>query len=173
MTEEQRQALQFKWSHLGDIAWGRPTFGNRTSVLAYRMMQFSLRDLLIREFGAEVANRIFYQAGLQAGRALHDQYLTQATGFDRFIGELAELLEKLEIGLLRVERVDQAAGFFVLTISEDLDCSGLPITHESVCTFDEGLIAGLFSVHLGQKCQVRETDCWCTGDRVCRFEVTI
>jgi hypothetical protein len=32
----------------------------------------------------------------------------------------------MSIGILRVENADPAAGTFVFTISEDLDCSGLP-----------------------------------------------
>jgi len=41
---------------------------------------------------------------------------------------------------------------------------------EAVCTFDEGLIAGIFETFTGTPFQVEEVDCWCTGDRTCRFE---
>jgi uncharacterized protein len=29
----------------------------------------------------------------------------------------------------------------------------------------------LLSAHTGRKFLVKEVDCWCSGDRVCRFEV--
>ena len=35
-------------------------------------------------------------------------------------------MEKLKIGVLRIEDVDEASGRIILTVSEDADCSGLP-----------------------------------------------
>ena len=60
---------------------------------------------------------------------------------------------------------------FTLTVSEDLDCSGLPIYGETVCNYDEGFIAGIFYVYTGKEFNVKEIDCWSTGDRTCRFTV--
>lgn len=59
----------------------------------------------------------------------------------------------------------------VLTVSEDLDCSGLPVFGETVCDYDEGFIAGIFEEYAGKKITAKEVDCWATGDRTCRFEV--
>ncbi|HEX3001497.1 MAG TPA: 4-vinyl reductase, partial [Methanoregula sp.] len=53
--------------------------------------------------------------------------------------------------------------------SEDLDCSGLPDIGHAVCTYDEGFIAGLLEAFTGKQFKVVEVDCWCTGDRTCRF----
>jgi predicted hydrocarbon binding protein len=41
---------------------------------------------------------------------------------------------------------------------------------EAICTFDEGLIAGILERQLGVPFHVKEIDCWGTGDRVCRFK---
>jgi len=60
---------------------------------------------------------------------------------------------------------------FTLTVAEDLDCSGLPVCNENICTYDEGFIRGLLFEFSGKKFDVKEVDCWCSGDRVCRFEV--
>jgi predicted hydrocarbon binding protein len=57
----------------------------------------------------------------------------------------------------------------VLTVGQDLDCSGLPVTNETVCNYDEGFIAGILEAYTGKKYEVREVDCWANGDRVCRF----
>ena len=43
----------------------------------------------------------------------------------------------------RVELADYERGFFVVTVAEDLDCSGIPVCSEEICTYDEGFIAGL------------------------------
>jgi predicted hydrocarbon binding protein len=171
MFKEERKSLQFDWSHLGDIEWGRPNLGPQTTVAMYRLMQFTLRDAIIAHTDVATANRIFHDAGQNAGKSFYAHLLHDAQDFDQFIAELQEILKTLSIGILRVESSNLGTQRFMLTLAEDLDCSGLPITDESVCTFDEGFIAALFSAHFGRQFSARETDCWCTGDRVCRFEV--
>jgi hypothetical protein len=173
MFKEERKSLHFDWSHLGDIAWGRPNLGPQTSVAVYRLMQFTLRDAIISHTDVATANRIFYDAGQSAGKAFHTHLLTDTQDFEEFIAELQDGLKNLAIGILRVEISDLSKNRFVLTLAEDLDCSGLPMGDELVCTFDEGFIAALFSAHFGREFTARETDCWCTGDRVCRFEVVL
>ena len=76
----------------------------------------------------------------------------------------------MSIGILRVEEHDEETGKIVMTVSEDLDCSGLPVLSYEVCTYDEGFIAAILESALGKKFQVKEIDCWCTGDRTCRFQ---
>jgi predicted hydrocarbon binding protein len=56
-------------------------------------------------------------------------------------------------------------------VSEDVDCSGLPVCDETICTFDEGFFCGLMSEFSGREFTSREIDCWCSGGRVCRFDV--
>lgn len=171
MFKAERESPQFDWSHLGDIAWGRPNLGPQTTVAVYRLMQFTLRDAIISHTDVATANRIFYEAGQNAGKALHEQLLQDTHDFDGFIAAVQETLRTLSIGILRVEASDLLRHHFVLTVAEDLDCSGLPMGDGLVCSFDEGFIAALFSAHFGRQFTARETDCWCTGDRVCRFEV--
>ncbi|MDR1184579.1 MAG: 4-vinyl reductase, partial [Coriobacteriales bacterium] len=67
---------------------------------------------------------------------------------------------------------DADTGNLVLTVGQDLDCSGLPMTNETVCFYDEGFIAGILETYTGKKYDVREIDCWANGDRVCRFQGT-
>lgn len=173
MFKEERKSLRFDWSHLGNIEWGRPNLGPQTTVAVYRLMQFTLRDAIIAHTDVATANRIFYDAGQSAGKSIYEHLLHDTQDFDGFIAELQETLRNLSIGILRVETSDLLMHHFVLTVAEDLDCSGLPMSEELVCTFDEGFIAALFSAHFGRQFTARETDCWCTGDRVCRFEVVL
>lgn len=173
MFKEERKSLRFDWSYLGNIEWGRPNLGPQTTVAVYRLMQFTLRDAIIAHTDVATANRIFYDAGQSAGKAIYEHLLHDTQDFDGFIAELQETLRNLSIGILRVETSDLLMHRFVLTVAEDLDCSGLPMSEELVCTFDEGFIAALFSAHFGKQFTARETDCWCTGDRVCRFEVVL
>jgi hypothetical protein len=60
---------------------------------------------------------------------------------------------------------------FILTVSEDLDCSGLPYSGVAFCDYDEGFIGGIIHFYTKKSFKVKEIDCWGTGDRTCRFTV--
>ena len=92
---------------------------------------------------------------------------------NQFISELQAKLQELRIGVLRIESVDEETGRIILTVSEDADCSGLPVLGETVCNYDEGFLSGILSVYTGKPYSAIEIDCWATGDRVCRFRAEI
>jgi predicted hydrocarbon binding protein len=161
----------FSWQWLGDADLGRPNLGGTTRIEVYRLMQYCFRDAIEAELGTDVCDRLTYQAGKLAGGAFYRNMLTAPTSFNDFVAQVQTLLQQLGIGILRVEQADLAAGDMVLTVSEDLDCSGLPDLGDVVCTYDEGFIAGLLESYTGDQFEVKEVDCWCTGDRTCRFTV--
>lgn len=160
---------QFRWDLIGDIQLGRPNLGRNTRLEIYRLMQFTFRDVLEATYGSEAADKLFYAAGLLAGKAFYENVLGKISEFEQFLRSLQESLEEMGIGILRVEQADIEAGKFVVTVSEDLDCSGLPELDYEICTYDEGFIAGLMESYTGKPFKVKEIDCWCTGDRTCRF----
>jgi predicted hydrocarbon binding protein len=171
MFKEERDDSRFEWTMLGNVAEGRPNLGSKTDVSVYRLMQFTLRDALIKKFDPETADRLFYEAGETAGRHFYERIITKKDSFNDFLSELQDKLRDLSIGILRVEKADLENMKFTLTVAEDLDCSGLPVCDEVICTYDEGFISGLLSAHTGKSFRVKEVDCWCSGDRVCRFDV--
>lgn len=170
MFKEERDELEFDWSMIGNIGEGRPNLGNTMDVSVYRLMQFTLRDVLIKNYDAETADRIFYEAGRHAGKEFCKELITRQDNFNEFVVELQELLKTLKIGILRIEEADLDKMAFTLTVAEDLDCSGLPASDETICTYDEGFISGLLSQYTGKDFKAKEIDCWCSGDRVCRFK---
>ena len=46
MFKEEREELKFDWSMIGNIGEGRPNLGSTMDVSVYRLMQFTLRDVL-------------------------------------------------------------------------------------------------------------------------------
>jgi len=160
---------KFKWENLGDIKTGRGALGEEMPVLVYRLMQYTMLDVLSTEYGSDRANEFFRAAGYLAGIEFAKYNLNLKVDFSTFISELQEKLKELKIGILRIENFNGEDGSLVLTIGEDLDCSGLPITNETVCIYDEGFISGIIESYTGKKYDVREIDCWASGDRVCRF----
>ncbi len=171
MFKEERNSNLFTWKDLGDLQKGRPSLGLNTSVLAYRLLQFTLRDVLIGEVGVEKANEIFIKAGKLAGARFCENMLDRKLGFDEFVAQLQQVLKEQAIGILRMEKADLEKMQFTLTVAEDLDCSGLAFSDEVVCNYDEGFIAGMLEAYTGKPFQARETDCWASGDEVCRFDV--
>lgn len=163
----------FSWETMGDIEQGRGGLGVEMPVVVYRLMQYTLLDVLTAAYGLEKANEHFRRAGFLAGEqfAKHTLNLDEPD-LNAFLKDLQEKLKEMKIGILRLESIDPQTGEMVLTVGEDLDCSGLPITNENVCMYDEGFISGILHAYTGVTHDVREVDCWASGDRVCRFRAS-
>ena len=171
MFKEERKQYKFTWRDLGDIDTGRPNLGSKVPVLAYRLQQYTMRDVLITELGVDAANGILIKAGRHAGIHFCKNMLDPDMDFNEFIAQLQRILKEQAIGILRIESADLENMHFILTVAEDLDCSGLPCTDEVVCQYDEGFIAGILEAYTGISFNAKEIDCWASGDRVCRFDV--
>ena len=135
----------------------RGNLGEDIPVVVYRLLEYSMREQLTAQFGEEVyfANNL-----LDISRPLN-----------QFIADLQTRMEELRIGVLRIESFEEETGVIMLTVSEDADCSGLPLLGETVCNYDEGFISGIMSTYMKKEYSAVEVDCWATGDRVCRFHV--
>ena len=160
---------KFSWDLLGDIDLGRPNLGREIKLEVYRLMQFTLRDVLEETLGTEKSDEIFYAAGRKAGKAFYESKLQGCTDVKDFVKKLQEALKEMKIGILRIESMATDAANLVLTVDEDVDCSGLPELDFEVCVYDEGFISGILESFTGSEYAVKEIDCWCTGDRTCRF----
>ena len=127
----------------------RSNLGETLPVLVYRMLEYSIKEYFAR----------------------HMLNLDQP--LNAFISELQAKMQDLKIGVLRIENIDEQSGRIILTVSEDADCSGLPVLGETVCNYEEGFISGILSVYTGKPYSAIEIDCWATGDRVCRFRADV
>jgi predicted hydrocarbon binding protein len=163
----------FTWDDIGNIELGRPNLGQTASVMAYRLLQYTFKEVLHKTVGGKQASDLFVRAGHLAGTHFCQNILDCKLDFDAFIADLERQLVNHKIGILRIEHADLDAMKFTLTVSEDLDCSGLPVHGETVCDYDEGFIAGILECYTGKPFSVKEVDCWATGDRTCRFEVSL
>lgn len=169
---KQTRRYQFSWELLGDLGRGRPNLGKKTRIEVYRLMQYCFRDVLEKNLGTEKTDRLFREAGKLAGTEFYWNVLGKIDDLNPLIRRLQDAFKDMGIGVLRVEKADMENGAFVITLSEDLDCSGLPELDHTVCVYDEGFIAGVLEAFSGKQFNVREIDCWCTGDQTCRFTAT-
>lgn len=163
----------FEWSKLGDIALGRKTLGTDMPVIVYRLFQYTVKDVLQREFYSEYASDVFREAGFLAGCEFAKNVMDIKVDFNTFIENLKDTLFNLKIGILTVEKTDLEKFSFTLSVSEDLDCSGLNDIDETVCDYDEGFISGILETYTGKPFNVIEVDCWASGDKTCRFMANI
>ncbi len=170
MGSEERR-YEFSWDLLGDLELGRPNLGPSVGLEVYRLMQYSMRDVLEQRLGTEGADRVFFDSGKLAGMKLFENVIKGCDDLSQFVSAVQNALKELGIGIFRVERSEPDMGSFVFSVFEDADCSGLPDIDHTVCTYDEGFIAGLMEAFTGEEYDVKEVDCWCTGDRTCRFAV--
>ena len=174
MFKEERDSNKFVWDDLGDLEKGRPNLGLTVPVLAYRLLQYTFRDVMITELGINKTNDIIIiKAGRLAGRQFCENMLNRELDFNEFVSQLQSVLREQAIGILRIEKADLENMRFMLTVAEDLDCSGLPPTDEVTCKYDEGFIAGIMEAYTGKPFYAKEIDCWASGERLCRFDVRL
>ncbi len=161
----------FSWDLIGDIDKARPNLGPSLRIEVYRLMQFCFRDVLELRYGDAETDNIFYEAGVLAGRHFYQNAIEpKPDSFSKLVTQLQGVLRSLGVGILRVEDSDLNNLSFTLTVSEDLDCSGLPELGYEICIYDEGFLAGVLESFTGKRFKVKEIDCWCTSERTCRFE---
>jgi predicted hydrocarbon binding protein len=172
--EEQRK-YKFDWdSSIGaDMASARPNLGPNIRIEVYRLFQFTLRDILEQNYGTEKTDTLFREAGFMAGNAFYQKYLGDAKDTAGFLHKTQDYFNRVGKGILRVETAEEDNSHFILTVDEDLDCSGLPDMDDVICVYDEGFFKGLLESFSGKKYDVKETDCWCTNARTCRYEAKV
>jgi len=171
--QDKRKYL-FDWdSVIGDVVAARKDLGPTTRVEVYRLFQFTLRDILEQHYGTETCDTLFREAGVMAGTVFFKQFCSHAESVNDLVRIVQGLFKELGIGILRVEKSDVERLEFVLTVDEDLDCSGMSDTNDVICIYDEGFIQGILQGFSGKSFHVREVDCWCTGKRTCRFNARV
>lgn len=170
---KEKEDYRFTWDSIGDMKDGRRNLGEEMPVFMYRLFQFTLKDELNKRWGEDITKEVFRNAGNLAGREFAQHMLDLTLPYNKFMSHLQEVLKEAKIGILRIESFDLETGEAVLTIGEDLDCGGLPITGETVCFYDEGFLGGILKAYTKKEYVVTEVDCWATGSRVCRFEAAV
>lgn len=170
----QARKYKFDWDFIGDASDGvRPSLGGSTSIEVYRLFQFGIRDVIEQHYGTEMTDTIFREAGVLAGKLFFQKYCAGITDAGDLVKVIQDKFKELSIGIVRFEHIDLENLVIQLTVDEDLDCSGLPDTNDHICVYDEGLIKGILDAFTNLDFQVKEVDCWCSGERTCRFKAQL
>lgn len=81
-----------KWNDLGDVQLGRPNLGQEVPVIVYRLMQYTIRDIISEELGDVKTKEIYCRAGYRAGVLFAQNALDLTGDFDYFIANLQKTL---------------------------------------------------------------------------------
>lgn len=169
----ERKVSQYTWEHSHNKTDGKISLKSEMPVLVYRLFQYTLQDILTREYDQETSGRLYRAAGHLAGISFAHNVLDISLDINSFMKNLVDKLKEMKIGILGIEKADFNKFSFTITIAEDLNCSGLPVTGETVCYYDEGFIAGILETYKGCQFEVKEIDCWAAGGRICQFSAHI
>jgi uncharacterized protein len=132
-----------------------------------------LKAVLAQKLGPKETKEIFINAGRLAGEEFCRNILDTNLELDKFLVDLTKKLSDWKIGVLEIEDIQTDTLEMTLTVAEDLDCSGLPVSDQTWCDYDEGFLAGILKAYSGKDFHVAEFACWALGDRVCRFKITV
>jgi predicted hydrocarbon binding protein len=168
--EDTGRKYEFSWDVVGaDLELARPSMGKTLSVEMYRLLQFTMRDILEQRYGTEIVDTLFFEAGVLAGKSFFERYLQNSADVNTLVKTIQNKFQELGVGIFRVEVADAEGKSFIFVVDEDLDCSGLPDTMDHICVYDEGFIKGILDAYTSSNYKVKEIDCWCSGARTCRF----
>lgn len=126
-----RKPIQFE-EYLKYDENSRGNLGEELPVRVYRLLEYSLKEELLRRYGKDEQVEVFRSAGRMAGEYFAKNMLNLDQPMDQFVSELQNKMKELKMGVLRIEDVDEESGKIILTVAEDADCSGLPVLGETV-----------------------------------------
>ncbi|MEG1686419.1 MAG: 4-vinyl reductase, partial [Angelakisella sp.] len=72
---DNEEENKFSWGSIGDVNEGRSNLGSDMPVFVYRLMQYTIRDVLSKRYGNDEMIAVFRDAGELAGKELANQLL--------------------------------------------------------------------------------------------------
>lgn len=139
---------------MSDItAANRPTLGTVSPLAAFRAIRLGA----LGSMAGSGLNGAVYLAGRRWA-----QSLTFAAPADLF-----RMMAELRLGLPKL--LNQTPDTMEIELAESLSGAGLPPIGEPLCHFEAGFLAGALMNLTGKRVQVRETQCWGTGQQTCTF----
>lgn len=173
MTHRMDLCMDMPFFHsIGDVKKGRGILGEEMPVKIYRLFQFSLREALTKQYGEGEATEAYRSGGRIAGRRFAREYLNLNQPEEGFLQELKQVFRREKIGDVKIQSDLECEHQMVITVSNDLGCSGLEDEGTTVCQFDEGFLAGILYEYTHKIHTVSEIDCWANGSDACRFIIT-
>lgn len=158
---------------IGDIRIGRGELGEEMPVKIYRLFLFSLREALVKKYGEGEMIDAYRAGGCIAGRRFAREYLDLTLSEDKFFHQLQLVLYREKIGDIKIENRIENWKQMIITVANDLDCSGIKDEGKTLCQYDEGFFSGILYEYNQRIYSVSEIDCWANGAASCRFLIRL
>lgn len=84
----------------------RSSLGGELPVLIYRLLEYSIKDELIRCYGKDAQIEIFRNEGRKSGEFFAKNMLNPDQPLNSFVSELQTKMLELKIGILRIDISD-------------------------------------------------------------------
>ena len=97
---EDRSPISFE-EYLQFNENGRGNLGDMLPVTVYRMLEYSIKEELVNNFGKEKQIEIFRKAGRKSGEYFAKNMMNLYQPLDSFLSELQRKLEEFKIGKYR------------------------------------------------------------------------
>ena len=127
---------------------GHGSLNEKTPTLAYRLLQRTMMDVLVKELGKERVDAFSRAVGFLVGGEFARRSLDLKADFRTFAVSLQKVLMDLKVGTLRIESFNPDTGNLVITAEEKFDCNGLL---ESIYIYEEGFVAGILEAYTGKR----------------------
>ena len=136
----------------------RPSLGDQAGIGLYRLLRLVALEDIIGRGAAGTA----YIAGKKLGNKL---------GLKR-LDDFLELCIALRVGIIKVPTLTESRAR--VDVFECVTCSGLSPVGRTLCSFEGGLVAGVFETVTSKRVRAREVTCiGGLGHDACGFDIEI
>lgn len=159
----------------GDLAVpNRASLGNKVPIQLFQVLRLIALGSSLEEMLGGGARAMVYQSGQRLGVTLGKALMPQAgSDLKKYLALVRDVAQKLSIGLVVAEKVDNSEGRLVLRVDECVSCAGITQAAAPICHFETGMVGGLVKVFVGKDTRASETRCNAVGDKTCGVEVQI
>lgn len=116
----------------------------------------------LTSFGLDI-HPALKEIGRDAGREIADKF--DSNDIEGLLVELKRFWSENQLGEIKV--VDENS----ILVKDCFDCCDMPDLGTTFCSLDEGMIEGIIEAKLDIDVEVKETECFGTGDNHCRFNI--
>jgi predicted hydrocarbon binding protein len=129
----------------------------------FRYMFRTIRVALLDE-GINI-DPILHNAGVKVGQTFYKKLESQ--DINDLARNLTSFWETNKLGNIQIKSINP----IIIQAYDCFECEDLPQLGRPACSFDSGLLEGIFSNYYGQKVEAEETKCYAQGDDFCQFVI--
>ena len=129
----------------------------------FRYMFRTIRVALLDE-GINI-DPILHNAGVKVGQTFYKKL--EGQDINDLARNLASFWETNKLGNIEIKSMNP----IIIQAYDCFECEDLPQLGRPACSFDSGLLEGIFSNYYGQKVEAEETKCYAQGDDFCQFVI--